>query len=346
MRLGLSLQFLLLLLLQLLVALIGTPPPPRDLLDQPPPRPVVHADDRPVARPGGGLDGQDADRGAEVAEVQRVVGRLGGDGGVGGADEGGLDGGPFQVEVAQARDDPEVLEDHGGRGPDDAVGGCRPWSWSWSWSRRQVRTTGCGVSVGGYGGGGGGGGEFLQEQNLAAECAEGGEWEERVGHVEVVLGAGGRVAGVVEVVVEGFLEGAVVVAVGRAFFLEAHDDGFAGVAVQKVKDGQEHVGVGVAGVAVGVVDEDGVVVEAAADVEVADAGAELGGEVVVLALVYLVPDVEGEGVVGAGDGEAGEVGLVWDGAHPRGVVDAVHVKRVLGVIGPVAVVPAEGETWV
>lgn len=265
-------------------------------------RHVIHAGHGAVHGAGGGLDGQDADRGGDVGEVEDVVvvGRRGGQ------LEGVADGGPLVGEVVDVGDDEEVLEDHLGPLPLEAVGP---------------------VVVG----------ELLHEEDLGAQLAHRRQRRLAVVEGEVPRGAAGRQRRRVAVVVEGVLEGdGVVVADGRALLLEAHDDGLGRVRLEKVKHGQQHVGVAEPRVAVGVVDVQLVVAQAGADVKVAQAGVELRADVPLLALELLAANRVRHGVVRAGDAEAREVDVVAHRRHPRRVVRLVGVEAEDAVVAAVA----------
>lgn len=233
-------------------------------------------------------------------QIAVVVGRQGGQ------LEGVADGGPLLGEVVHVRDDPQVLEDHLGALPLEAI--------------RPVARV-----------------KVLQDVHLGAQRPERGDGRGKVVLVEV-LGGPGRGDGRREVVVEeGVLKGDCVVAAnGAALLLEAHDDGLGRVGVEEGKDVQQDLLVAEARVAVGVVDVQRVVAQPRADVEVAQPALQLHAQVPVLALQLLVANVVRHGVVRAGDAEARQVHVVGDRGHPRGMQLVGGVEAVHGLVAAIA----------
>ncbi|WZN44238.1 hypothetical protein WJU22_15165 [Chitinophaga caseinilytica] len=107
---------------------------------------------------------------------------------------------------------------------------------------------------------------------------------------------------------------------GIVFLFHAHDDRFAGVIVEERKAGRQHVVEVKVLVNTAVMDGESVADVAAADVEETHAGFQLFCDGEVLAFGGPADGLEpGTGIVGTGDGDTGDAGVVCHTGHP-----AVH----------------------
>jgi hypothetical protein len=133
-------------------------------------------------------------------------------------------------------------------------------------------------------------------------------------------------------VIERVLKQPVIFANGRAFILEAHDDRFGRVDVKEVEHLQKHVFKRVSSVTIGVVYVKLVIFEARSDIEVADTGVQLDGQVQVLALQTIRSNVMRHGIMCTGDAEAGNFDIVGYALHPRSMRMELCVEAVRAVI--------------
>lgn len=241
-----------------------------------------------------------------------VVGRQGG------AFQRVADGRPLLREVVDVWDDPEVLEDHFGALPLQAVGPA------------------AGVKV-------------LQDEDFGAQRAQGGHGSCKVILVEVLRGPGRSQGRRIVVVVDGVFKRDCVVRANRAaLFLEPHEDGLGWVLVQKGKDIQQHLLVAKPRIAVRMVDVQLVVPQPRPDVHIPQPARQLRAQVPVLALQLRRRNLVRHGVVRAGDAEARDAHVVWNGSHPGGVALVAGVEAVGGLVAAVAgragrAGPAEGD---
>lgn len=216
------------------------------------------------------------------------------------------DGGPLLREVVHVWDDPEILEDHFGAFPLQAVG-----------------------AVAGV--------EVLQDEDFGAQRAQRREGSGKVVFVQMLLGSRRGEGRRKVVIVEGVFKGNCVVrADGTALFLKPHENRLGRVPVQKGKDIQQDLLVAKARIPIRMVDVQLIIAQPRADIQIAQPALQLHGQIPVLALQLLRANLVRHGVVRAGDAEARDVHVVRDGGHPGGVILVAGVEAVEGLVAAVA----------